>query len=80
MHRLRVKADELQRRRRAAGIADTHIALASYIGVNHGTVSRIFAGKSAPGERFITALIKAFPGATIDDLFEIVDDSPDRAA
>lgn len=78
--RLRVKTEELQKRRRAVGIADTHIALAEYIGVNHGTISRIFSGKSAPGERFITALVGAFPGSRLDDLFEIVEDSPDRAA
>lgn len=74
MHKVRVKVDELRRRREAAGIADTHIALARHLGVTCGTVSRIFAGKSQPGPTFISALVGAFPGSTIDDLFEVVDE------
>lgn len=70
---LKVRTDELARRRRAAGIDDTHIALARYLGVTCGTVSRIYAGKAEPGPRFIAAALAAFPDARMDDLFEVVD-------
>lgn len=72
MCRLRVKAKELARLSVAAGIADTHNALAEFIGVNHGTISRLMADKSAPGPVFIARACGAF-GARLDDLFEVVD-------
>jgi hypothetical protein len=48
--------------------------------VTCGTVSRIYAGIAAPGPRFIAATLAAFPGARLDDLFEVVDDAAPAAS
>ena len=80
MPRLRIRADELRRRRAAAGIADTNSALAEHIGIHSATVSRVFSGRSAPGPAFIAALVAAFPGTRIDDLFEVIPDPQRRVA
>ena len=38
-------------------------------------LSRVLAGKQAPGPKFIAALVSAFPGMDMDDLFEVVDNA-----
>lgn len=51
--------------------AETNVARAKVLGVNDGTVSRVFAGIAAPGPRFIAATLSALP-VRFDDVFSVV--------
>lgn len=44
---------------------------ADEIGVDPATISRITAGQTAPGERFIAGVLTAFPELDFNDLFEV---------
>lgn len=68
---LRLRADQLAKLRTLAGIT-TDDALAKRMGVDPATVSRVLRGKQEPGPKFIAALVAAFPGFDLDDLFEVV--------
>lgn len=75
-----LKSDALAKYRRIAGL-DTQTALAERMQFDAGNLSRVLAGKQVPGPKFIAALVGAFPGLTLDDLFEVIDsDDPERAA
>jgi transcriptional regulator with XRE-family HTH domain len=57
-------------------LRDTHgltkdVQLAAAMNVSPASVSRVLAGEQAPGSRFMASLVTAFPGVTLDDLFEI---------
>lgn len=69
--RLRLRTDQLKKLRRLAGI-ETDDALAKRMNVDPATVSRVLNGKQEPGAKFIAALVHAFPGFDLDDLFEVV--------
>lgn len=68
---LRLRADQLAKFRTLAGIT-TDDALAKRMGVDPATVSRVLRGKQEPGPKFIAALVSAFPGMDLDDLFEVI--------
>lgn len=68
---LRLRADQLAKYRTLAGIK-TDDALAKRMGVDPATVSRVLRGKQEPGGKFIGALVGAFPGLDLDDLFEVI--------
>lgn len=68
---LRLRTDQLAKFRKLAGVA-TDDALAKRMGVDPGTVSRVLRGKNEPSPKFIAALVAAFPGMDLDDLFEVV--------
>lgn len=68
---LRLRAQQLAKYRKLAGIT-TDDALARRMGVDPATVSRVLRGKQEPGSKFIAALVAAFPGMDLDDLFEVV--------
>jgi transcriptional regulator with XRE-family HTH domain len=74
-----LKADQLQKYRQVAHL-DTQSKLAEAMGFDAGNLSRVLAGKQVPGPKFIAALMSAFPALTLDDLFEVVDTDPERAA
>lgn len=69
---LRLRTAQLVKYRTLAGIA-TDDSLAKRMGVDPATVSRVLRGKQEPGPRFIAALVAAFPGMDLDDLFEVID-------
>lgn len=69
---LLLKADALAKYRRVAGL-DTQAALAARMGFDAGNLSRVLNGTQTPGPKFIAALVSAFDGLTLDDLFEVRD-------
>lgn len=76
---LRLRTAQLDKLRHTAGLA-TDAALAARMGMDPSSLSRVLAGKQAPGGRFIASLVACFPGWAIDDLFEIVHDEDDDGA
>lgn len=46
--------------------------LATRIGVNKSTLSRVLEGKSRPGDRFIASILTAFP-VKFEDIFDVVE-------
>lgn len=69
--KLRLRTGQLAKMRRLAGL-DTNAALAERMGYDAGNLSRVLAGKQSPGPKFIAALVAAFPGFDMDDLFEVI--------
>lgn len=57
----------------------TDTAIAATIGCDRGNLSRVLAGKQAPGARFIAGCLVAFPELEFSDLFEVVDSDEDAA-
>jgi transcriptional regulator with XRE-family HTH domain len=76
--KLRLRAEQLAKYRRLAGI-ETDDALAKRMGVDPGNLSRVLRGRQSPGPKFIAALVAAFPGMDLDDLFEVVTDDESEA-
>ena len=68
---LRLRTEQLSKYRTLAGLT-TDASLAERMKVDPATVSRVLRGHQAPGPRFIAALVDAFPGMDLDDLFEVV--------
>ena len=68
---LRLRTEQLAKLRRLAGLT-TNRALAERMNYDEGNLSRVLTGKQTPGPRFIAALVSAFPGLDMDDLFEVV--------
>lgn len=71
---LRLRTEQVAKYRSLAGLA-TDRALAERMDFDAGNLSRVLAGKQAPGPKFIAALVAAFPGLDLDDLFEVVPDA-----
>lgn len=69
-----LKVDELAKYRGIAGLT-TQTSLAERMQFDAGNLSRVLAGKQAPGAKFIAALVSAFPSLSLDDLFEVIDDT-----
>lgn len=67
---LRLRSDQLAKLRKLAGL-NTNSALAERMNFDAGNLSRVLAGKQQPGPKFIAALVAAFPGFDLDDLFEV---------
>lgn len=78
---LRLRADQLAKLRTLTGLT-TDAKLAHAMAIDPATVYRVLRGQAAPGTRFMTALVSAFPGMTLDDFFEVVptDDTDAGAA
>lgn len=74
MATLRLRTEQVAKYRRLAGLT-TDRALAERMDFDAGNLSRVLAGKQAPGPKFIAALVAAFPGLDLDDLFEVVPDA-----
>lgn len=74
MAHLELKRDKLKQYRKLAKL-DTDQEFARALGVNPATVSRVLAGTSAPGSRFIAGLALVFGIALFEDLFAVVDDT-----
>jgi transcriptional regulator with XRE-family HTH domain len=53
--------------------------LAERLQMNKGTVSRVLAGKSAPGPRFIASVLTSFP-VKFEDVFDSITDEPVTAS
>lgn len=68
---LRLRTEQLAKFRTLAGVK-TDRELAERMGIDGGNLSRVLAGKQEPGSRFISALVAAFPGLDLDDLFEVL--------
>ena len=58
----------------------THEDQARGLGLVQSTISRTLKGDQRPGADFIAALIVAFPQASFEDLFEVIDAASRRAA
>jgi transcriptional regulator with XRE-family HTH domain len=71
---LKLRTDQLTKLRKLAGL-DTNAALAQRMNFDAGNLSRVLAGKQQPGPKFMAALVSAFPGFSLDDLFEVVGDT-----
>lgn len=67
---LLLRTEALDRLRERDGLTKDG-ALAAAMAVSSATVSRVLTGKAKPGSIFIPALVAAFPGTTLDDLFEV---------
>ena len=70
---LRLRSEQLAKLRKLAGL-ETNSALAERMHYDAGNLSRVLAGKQVPGPKFIAALVAAFPGFDLDDLFEVIND------
>ena len=75
---IRIRADQLDFARRIAGLTSDN-QLAQKMGVHRSTVGRTLSGAAQPSREFIAGLRAAFPGATFDDLFVLVEESSARA-
>jgi transcriptional regulator with XRE-family HTH domain len=75
---IRLRKDQLAKFRRLSGIT-TDDALATRMGVNAATVSRVLRGTAAPGERFIAGLLLVFGIECFPDLFEVIADAEEVA-
>jgi transcriptional regulator with XRE-family HTH domain len=72
---LQLRREALAKYRAVAGLqADT--ALAERMRMDHTAVWRVLNGRNAPSARFVAALVAAFSGLTIDDLWEVATDEP----
>lgn len=68
---IRLRAEEFHRRAQKAGLtSDTDIA--ERLGMNRTTVWRVLDGSIAPGERFIAAVLAAFPRIRFAEVFEVI--------
>jgi transcriptional regulator with XRE-family HTH domain len=76
---LALKQDGLAKVRKLAKI-NTDADLAHRIGIDPGNLSRVLAGKAAPGPKFIAGLMDAFGTEWFTDLFEVVPGDEDTAA
>ena len=79
MATLRLRTDQLAKLRRLAGL-ESNAALAQRMDFDAGNLSRVLAGKQQPGPKFIAAIVSAFPGFGLDDLFEVLGDEGIDAA
>ena len=71
MATLTIDAERFEELRREQGL-DTLQSLATALGVNKGTASRVLNGKSAPGPTFISSVLTTFP-VKFEDVFTVVD-------
>lgn len=74
-----LKTAELAKYRKLTGL-DTQAALAARMDYDAGNLSRVLRGEQVPGPKFIAALVSAFPGLTLDDLFCVVDTTTEEPA
>ncbi|MFD6094009.1 hypothetical protein ACFWGN_17985 [Oerskovia sp. NPDC060338] len=58
--------------------ANTNVEVAKVLGLNDGTISRVLAGKSDPGNKFIAAVLRNVPVA-FEEVFVVVDREGDEA-
>ncbi|WAB10583.1 helix-turn-helix DNA binding domain protein [Gordonia phage Ecliptus] len=65
--------------RRIAGLR-TNKQFADTVGVDPATVSRILAGKTTPGARYIAGCIQAFGLDCFEDLFTVTSSEQDVVA
>lgn len=70
--RIKLRTEQLAKYMPMCGI-DSQRALSERIGVAESTVYRVLEGRTAPGEKFIAGILRAFPQLDFDDLFEVVD-------
>jgi len=73
---LRLRSEQLSKLRKLAGL-ESNAALADRMQYDAGNLSRVLSGKQQPGPKFMASLVAAFPGFSLDDLFEVVE--PDAA-
>lgn len=60
---------------RAMSALDNEVKLARAMGAHQGTVNRVLNGRQKPSGDFIASLVRAFKGATFDDLWVISTES-----
>lgn len=75
---LAIKPAGVDRFKRRAKV-ETDADFARVLDIDHAQVSRVLAGKAAPGPRFIAGAVAAFGWHALKDLFDIVPVS-DRSA
>lgn len=73
MATLTIDAERLSELREAQGLGTVQ-SLASALGVDKGTASRVLSGKSAPGPHFISSVLLTFP-VKFEEIFQIVPDA-----
>lgn len=73
MATLTIDSDRIRELREEQGL-DTLQSLASALGVDKGTASRVLNGKAAPGPHFISAMLLTFP-VKFEDVFTIIAES-----
>jgi len=78
MSTLVIDTERFQQLRNEQGL-DTVQSLASALGVDKGTASRVLNGKAAPGPRFISSVLTTFP-VKFEDVFTIVSEPGERAS
>ena len=71
MSTLAVDSNEIDKLRKSQGY-ETDQDLAAALGINKGTLSRVLKGKSAPGPRFISSVLRLFP-VKFEDVFQVID-------
>lgn len=76
---LMLRRDKLDELRRAHGIP-SEAQLARVLNVNPATLWRVSNRDVAPSNSFIAQTLAAFPSASLDQLFEVVDVTPKAAA
>jgi len=65
---VRIRPEAVIQLRNKAGITSNR-ALAALAGVDQSTLQRVLAGTAEPSSRFISGLMRVFPGSTFEDLF-----------
>ncbi|MDQ1206174.1 helix-turn-helix transcriptional regulator [Microbacterium sp. SORGH_AS_0862] len=78
MSTLVIDTERFQQLRNEQGL-DTVQSLASALGVDKGTASRVLNGKAAPGPRFISSVLMTFP-VKFEDVFTIVSEPGEQSS
>lgn len=73
-----LRLDAFRKYTKIAGLRNG-TAIAEALGVDQGNLSRILAGRQAPGAKFIAACLAAFPDLDFADLFDVVPVDSDEA-
>jgi hypothetical protein len=74
---IRIRAEQLDTARRAAGLHDNTTDLARAMGLTPSAVGRTLAGKRAVSSDFIEGMRRAFPNLNFDHLFDVTADADD---
>lgn len=74
MATLTIDSKRFQQLRDEQGL-DTVQSLATALGVDKGTASRVLNGKSAPGPHFISSVLLTFP-VKFEEIFNVVGETP----
>lgn len=72
---LKIRSDAERYLRDVCGVSHTS-RLDAHIGIHRSQISRVFAGKYVPGNRFVAGVVSVCgAGMAFDKVFEIVDEA-----